>query len=60
MSTPKLDGAQALIQTLNELGVEYIFGYSGGAALPIFDALETVSGNIKFVLTRHEQGACER
>ncbi len=58
MSTPKLDGAQALIQTLNELGVEYIFGYSGGAALPIFDALETVSGNIKFVLTRHEQGAC--
>ncbi len=58
MSTTKLDGAQALIQTLNELGVEYIFGYSGGAALPIFDALETVSGNIKFVLTRHEQGAC--
>ena len=58
MSTTKLDGAQALIQTLNELGVEYIFGYSGGAALPIFDALETVSGNIKFILTRHEQGAC--
>ncbi|MCB1094586.1 MAG: biosynthetic-type acetolactate synthase large subunit [Verrucomicrobiae bacterium] len=57
MSEPKMDGAQALIHTLNELGVEYIFGYSGGAALPIFDALETVKTNIKFVLTRHEQGA---
>ncbi|NRB75045.1 MAG: biosynthetic-type acetolactate synthase large subunit [Verrucomicrobiales bacterium] len=52
-----MDGAQALIKTLNELGVEYIFGYSGGAALPMFDALETVESNIKFVLTRHEQGA---
>jgi len=53
----EMDGAQALIKTLNELGVEYIFGYSGGAALPMFDALETVESNIKFVLTRHEQGA---
>jgi acetolactate synthase I/II/III large subunit len=55
--TESLDGAQALIMTLDSLGVEYIFGYSGGAALPIFDALETVKTNIKFVLTRHEQGA---
>ncbi|MCH1408580.1 MAG: biosynthetic-type acetolactate synthase large subunit [Verrucomicrobiales bacterium] len=55
--TPKLDGAQALIKTLADLGVEYIFGYSGGAALPIFDALETVDSGIKFILTRHEQGA---
>lgn len=52
-----MDGAQALVKTLDELGVEYIFGYSGGAALPIFDALETVDTKIKFVLTRHEQGA---
>jgi len=52
-----MDGAQALISTLDSLGVEYIFGYSGGAALPIFDALETVPSKIKFVLTRHEQGA---
>ncbi len=52
-----LDGAQALIKTLDSLGVEYIFGYSGGAALPIFDALETVDSKIKFVLVRHEQGA---
>lgn len=52
-----MDGAQALIKTLDSLGVEYVFGYSGGAALPIFDALETVETNMKFVLTRHEQGA---
>lgn len=58
METTNLDGAQALIHTLNDLGIEYIFGYSGGAALPIFDALETVESNIKFVLSRHEQGAC--
>ncbi|MBL9151103.1 MAG: biosynthetic-type acetolactate synthase large subunit [Verrucomicrobiales bacterium] len=57
MAKEQLDGAQALIKTLDELGIEYIFGYSGGAALPIFDALETVKTNIKFVLTRHEQGA---
>lgn len=56
-TTQKMDGAQALIATLDKLGVEYIFGYSGGAALPIFDALETVKTNMKFVLTRHEQGA---
>ncbi len=54
---PELDGAQALIMTLDAMGIEYVFGYSGGAALPIFDALETVKSNIKFVLTRHEQGA---
>ena len=56
-TTPKLDGAQALITTLNDLGIEYVFGYSGGAAIPIFDALETVKTKMKFVLVRHEQGA---
>ena len=58
MSTQELDGAQALIKTLDSLGVEYIFGYSGGAAIPIFDALVTVKSNIEFVLARHEQGCC--
>lgn len=58
MAKQNLDGAQALIKTLDDLGVEYIFGYSGGAAIPIFDALETVKSNIQFVLARHEQGAC--
>ena len=58
MAKQQIDGAQALIKTLDDLEVEYIFGYSGGAAIPIFDALETVKSNIKFVLARHEQGAC--
>ncbi|NNC88605.1 MAG: biosynthetic-type acetolactate synthase large subunit [Akkermansiaceae bacterium] len=57
MAKQEIDGAQALIKTLDDLGIEYIFGYSGGAALPIFDALETVESKIKFVLVRHEQGA---
>jgi acetolactate synthase-1/2/3 large subunit len=57
MSKDKLDGAQALIKTLDDLGIEYIFGYSGGAAIPIFDALETIKTKMKFILVRHEQGA---
>lgn len=57
MKTEQMDGAQALVKTLDGLGIEYIFGYSGGAALPIFDALETVKTNLKFILVRHEQGA---
>jgi acetolactate synthase-1/2/3 large subunit len=51
------DGAQTLLQCLEAGGIEVMFGYSGGAALPIFDALETAGTNIKFVLARHEQGA---
>ncbi|MBJ7283581.1 MAG: biosynthetic-type acetolactate synthase large subunit [Akkermansiaceae bacterium] len=57
MSKNQMDGAQALIKTLDDLGIEYIFGYSGGAAIPIFDALETVKTKMKFILVRHEQGA---
>ncbi|MBQ96701.1 MAG: acetolactate synthase, large subunit, biosynthetic type [Roseibacillus sp.] len=57
MKSKQMDGAQALLRTLDDLGIEYIFGYSGGAALPMFDALETVESNMKFVLVRHEQGA---
>jgi len=48
-------GAEKLIQCLEREGVEYIFGLSGGAAMPIFDAL--VDSPIQLVLTRHEQGA---
>ena len=57
MSNQQLDGAQALVKTLDDLGIEYIFGYSGGAAIPIFDALETMDLKMKFILVRHEQGA---
>lgn len=50
-------GAEALINCLEEQGVERIFGLSGGAAIPIFDALVTSGTDIELVLTRHEQGA---
>ena len=49
-------GAEKLIQCLEREGVEYLFALSGGAAMPIFDAL--VDSNLKLVTTRHEQGAC--
>ncbi len=48
-------GAEKLVQCLEREGVEYIFGLSGGAAMPIFDAL--VDSSIKLILVRHEQGA---
>ena len=52
-----IDGGQAIIKCLEAQGVEYIFGYSGGSVIPIFDAMITTPSNIKFVLVRHEQGA---
>src|SRR5210317_952103 len=55
MSGKTLTGAEALVKCLENEGVDYIFGLSGGAALPIFDAL--VNSKIKLILTRHEQGA---
>jgi acetolactate synthase-1/2/3 large subunit len=48
-------GAERLIQCLEREGVEYVFGLSGGAAIPLFDAL--VDSSIKLILVRHEQGA---
>ena len=48
-------GAEKLIRCLEREGVEYVFGLSGGAAIPIFDAL--VDSKIKLILVRHEQGA---
>ena len=48
-------GGEKLIQCLEREGVEYIFGLSGGAAMPLFDAL--VDSKIKLILVRHEQGA---
>ncbi|HEX8415143.1 MAG TPA: biosynthetic-type acetolactate synthase large subunit, partial [Sphingomicrobium sp.] len=49
-------GADILVQALVELGVEFVFGYPGGAVLPIYDALFQHS-RIKHILVRHEQAA---
>jgi len=51
----KLSGAKILIESLKKEGVQVIFGYPGGALLPIFDVL--YDAPLKFILTRHEQGA---
>jgi acetolactate synthase I/II/III large subunit len=55
MPTKIPSGGEKVIQCLEREGVEFIYGYSGGAAMPIFDAL--VDSKIKLVLVRHEQGA---
>ncbi len=52
---PELTGAQILIESLKQEGVEYVFGLPGGAILPTFDAL--YDSGLKFILVRHEQGA---
>ncbi|MBN2684345.1 MAG: biosynthetic-type acetolactate synthase large subunit [Pontiellaceae bacterium] len=57
MANNAMEGGQAIIRCLENEGVEYIFGYSGGSVIPIFDALVTTQTKINFVLTRHEQGA---
>ena len=49
-------GSQLVLQTLKELGVEIIFGYPGGAMLPLYDAIHNFEG-IQHILARHEQGA---
>ena len=52
----KLSGADMLMRSLNEEGVELIFGYPGGAALHIYDAIFRQT-DIDHILVRHEQGA---
>ena len=49
-------GAQALLETLVECGVDTIFGYPGGAALPLYDALYS-EPRLRHILVRHEQAA---
>ncbi len=52
----KLKGAEMLLRCLKKQGVDIIFGYPGGAVLPIYDALYDFDG-ITHILTAHEQGA---
>ena len=53
---PEKSGAAILVEALVDLGVEVVFGYPGGAVLPIYDALFEHS-RIKHILVRHEQAA---
>lgn len=53
----QLTGSEILVECLKEQGVDTVFGYPGGAILNIYDALYKHSGEIKHILTSHEQGA---
>lgn len=56
-ATIKVSGAEALLLCLIEEGVDVIFGYPGGAIMPIYDALYGYTDKLEHILTRHEQGA---
>ena len=51
-----MTGAEIVFRALEDQGVEHIFGYPGGAGLPIYDELKNHK-KIKHILVRHEQGA---
>src|SRR6202051_1513507 len=53
----EMTGAEMVIEALADTGVEHIFGYPGGAVLPIYDALFQSQDRVRHILVRHEQGA---
>ena len=53
----KISGSEAVIKCLLEEGVDLIYGYPGGAIMPIYDELYKYQDQLKHILTRHEQGA---
>ncbi len=53
----RISGSKAVIKSLLEEKVEVIFGYPGGAIMPVYDALYHYTSKIRHVLVRHEQGA---
>jgi acetolactate synthase-1/2/3 large subunit len=52
-----ISGAEALLNCLVKEGVDTIFGYPGGAIMPVYDKLKDYEDRLKHILTRHEQGA---
>ncbi|WP_029510211.1 biosynthetic-type acetolactate synthase large subunit [Marinilabilia salmonicolor] len=55
--TKRMSGSEAVMQSLINEGTTMIFGYPGGAIMPIYDALYNYHDQVHHVLTRHEQGA---
>ncbi|HZJ87615.1 MAG TPA: biosynthetic-type acetolactate synthase large subunit [Sphaerochaeta sp.] len=53
----EISGAQIIIECLVEQGVDTVFGFPGGAVLPLYDALYVNQDRIRHILTSHEQGA---
>ncbi len=56
MATEQMVGAEMVIKALGDQGVDVIFGYPGGAVLPIYDALYK-QNHLRHILVRHEQAA---
>lgn len=57
METNKISGAEAVIRCLLEEGVDLVYGYPGGAIMPVYDELYKFKDRLHHVLVRHEQGA---
>ncbi|WP_294206207.1 biosynthetic-type acetolactate synthase large subunit [uncultured Chryseobacterium sp.] len=55
--TIEISGSKAVLEALLEEGVDTVFGYPGGAIMPIYDALYDYNSQLKHILVRHEQGA---
>ena len=56
-ATERISGSEGLLRCLLEEGVETIFGYPGGAIMPIYDELYKYKDKLNHILVRHEQGA---
>ncbi|MFY9464147.1 MAG: thiamine pyrophosphate-binding protein, partial [Sediminibacterium sp.] len=54
--TVELTGSQAVLEAFIAEGVDTVFGYPGGAIMPIYDALYDYNDRLKHILVRHEQG----
>jgi len=57
VKTENISGSEAVLKCILQHGVDTIFGYPGGAIMPIYDALYSYQDKITHILTRHEQGA---
>ena len=57
MAKEKIKGSEALMRSLEHEGIKTIFGYPGGAIMPVFDALYDHRDKLNHILVRHEQGA---
>lgn len=57
MAKKKITGSEALMRSLEHEGIKTIFGYPGGAIMPVFDALYDHRDKLNHILVRHEQGA---
>ena len=55
--TERISGSEAIVRCLIEEGVDILYGYPGGAIMPVYDELYKYQDKIHHVLTRHEQGA---